>query len=57
MDNVFGFILNVPSEFKVLGLVPLPGKHWLAIKKLGGSYYNLDSKLHKPVKIGNVSNF
>ena len=54
-EKVYGFILNVPSNYKVFGVVPLPysNKHWLAIKHFSGlGYYNLDSNLSKPILIG-----
>ena len=54
-EKVYGFILNVPSNYKVFGVVPLPysNKHWLAIKHFSGlGYYNLDSNLSKPIRIG-----
>ena len=57
VDEVFGLILNVPSDYKLLGFVPMPfnSKHWIAIRSLPeGNYYNLDSKLEKPVEIGKV---
>ena len=55
LSRIFGLILNVPSDFKLLGLVPNPfnSKHWIAIKGLsGGTFYNLDSKLVEPKLIG-----
>ena len=54
-EKVYGFILNVPSNYKMFGVVPLPynNKHWLAIKYFNGiGYYNLDSNLLKPQHIG-----
>ena len=53
---MFGLILNVPSDFKLLGLVPNPfnSKHWVAIKEVGRDFYNLDSKLDEPKLIGKV---
>uniref|UniRef100_A0A3B3SPI0 ubiquitinyl hydrolase 1 n=1 Tax=Paramormyrops kingsleyae TaxID=1676925 RepID=A0A3B3SPI0_9TELE len=52
-DQVQGFILNVPSRVS-LGMVSLPlrRRHWLAVKQVSGSYYNLDSKLKNPICIG-----
>lgn len=32
--------------------MPLRRKHWLAVRQLGGTYYNLDSKLRAPARIG-----
>ncbi|KAK7066368.1 Josephin-1 [Halocaridina rubra] len=53
LDKVVGFILNVPSEYR-LGPVQLPlrRKHWIAIRNIRGVYYNLDSKLEAPEIIG-----
>jgi len=55
LGTVFGFILNVPSSYRVLGVVPLPysNKHWIAIKYFDGKgYYNLDSNLSHAQHIG-----
>ncbi|XP_066568611.1 josephin-2 [Amia ocellicauda] len=48
-----GFILNVPSRVS-LGLLSLPlrRRHWVAVRRINGPYYNLDSKLKSPVCIG-----
>lgn len=56
LENIQGFILNVPSEYK-FGFVSLPIKrrHWIAIKKIDGAFYNLDSKIEYPELIGKVS--
>ncbi|XP_075302005.1 josephin-2 [Opisthocomus hoazin] len=53
LGQVLGFILNVPSHVS-LGFVALPlrRKHWLAVRRCRGVYYNLDSKLREPVAIG-----
>ncbi|XP_050305138.1 josephin-like protein [Anthonomus grandis grandis] len=53
LQNITGFILNVPSDYK-LGFVtiPLKRRHWIAVKLLHGVYYNLDSKLDFPIPIG-----
>lgn len=53
LDYVSGFILNVPSDYR-LGFVPLPlrRRHWIAIRQVDGLYYNLDSKLDSPTLIG-----
>ncbi|XP_069738842.1 josephin-2 [Phaenicophaeus curvirostris] len=53
LDHVVGFILNVPSRVSVGFLTfPFRRKHWLAVRQLHGTYYNLDSKLRAPVAIG-----
>ncbi|NXD18453.1 JOS2 protein, partial [Nothocercus nigrocapillus] len=53
LGQIVGFILNVPSNVS-LGFVSLPvrRKHWLAVRQLRGTYYNLDSKLKAPAPIG-----
>lgn len=54
-SNIVGFILNIPSKYELGGLftVPLLGKrHWIAIKEVGGRFYNLDSKLRAPECLG-----
>ncbi|CAF0801132.1 unnamed protein product [Brachionus calyciflorus] len=52
--NIKGFILNIPSDYKIAGILPLPWerKHWVAISRIGDVYYNLDSKLDEPEIIG-----
>lgn len=67
MDNIFGFILNVPNK-PSNGLLSIPldyipvqaqvwssQKHWIAIKKIESHYYDLDSKLDSPYRIGSES--
>ena len=57
VENIFGFVLNVPSNFRVVGLVPLPflkQKHWIALRGVGSTFYNLDSNLKGPEEIGKV---
>ncbi|XP_058836182.1 josephin-like protein isoform X3 [Topomyia yanbarensis] len=53
-SNIVGFILNVPSNYKV-GFVrlPLQRRHWITVKSINGEYWNLDSKLDTPQLIGN----
>ena len=58
LDNIFGFVLNVPSNFRVVGIVPLPflkQKHWIALRSVGSTFYNLDSNLKNPEELGKVS--
>ncbi|KAG8320862.1 Josephin-1 [Homalodisca vitripennis] len=53
LDRISGFILNVPSDYRLgFVLLPLRRKHWVAIRQVAGTYYNLDSKLDSPVLIG-----
>lgn len=50
---IFGFILNVPSDYKLSFItLPLRRRHWIAMKRINGLYYNLDSKLDYPRLIG-----
>lgn len=35
-------------------LLPLKRRHWIALKKIHGAFYNLDSKLDSPQLIGKV---
>lgn len=53
IENIMGFILNTPTDYH-FGFVRLPFhlKHWIAIRKVGDSYRNLDSKLESPETIG-----
>lgn len=56
VEEVFGFLLNSKSPIKIRGkTIPLKFfKHWYAVRKMPNSlYFNLDSKLEKPVNIGN----
>ncbi|XP_045213192.2 josephin-2-like [Mercenaria mercenaria] len=52
-SKVKGVILNVPSDYKI-GFIKIPFdfKHWYVIRELEGSFYNLDSKLDKPERLG-----
>lgn len=53
LDNIDGFILNVPTEYKLgFVLLPLKKRHWIALRKIHGIFYNLDSKLDSPQLIG-----
>ncbi|CAH3885221.1 unnamed protein product [Pieris brassicae] len=56
LSNICGFILNVPSDYK-LGFVMLPirRRHWITIRQIQGNFYNLDSKLDSPLLIGRGS--
>lgn len=44
----------MPSDYK-LGFVVLPfrRRHWIAIRRIDGIFWNLDSKLNAPECIGN----
>ncbi|KAH8372627.1 hypothetical protein KR009_001420 [Drosophila setifemur] len=53
LEEIFGFILNIPSDYKIGTLtLPLRRRHWIAVRRVGHHYYNLDSKLMQPEKIG-----
>ncbi|XP_030377216.1 josephin-like protein isoform X2 [Scaptodrosophila lebanonensis] len=54
LDVIVGFILNIPSDYK-LGIITLPlrKRHWIAVRRIEERYYNLDSKLSLPECIGN----
>ncbi|XP_058684686.1 josephin-2-like isoform X2 [Poecile atricapillus] len=53
VSPVLGFLLNVPSRPRLGGLrLPLARPHWLSVRHLGDSFYNLDSKLPAPASIG-----
>lgn len=55
LSKIVGFILNVPSEMKFGFLqFPLSRKHWIAVREVEGTFYNLDSKLEAPSPIGKV---
>ena len=64
LEHIEGFILNLFTEYR-LGPVTLPysRRHWVALRRLRaaglppgdeGAYYNLDSKLTAPERIGTV---
>ncbi|XP_050531887.1 josephin-like protein [Daktulosphaira vitifoliae] len=56
LDQIFGFVMNIPSECRLGFLwLPLKRRHWISIKNIGGTYFNLDSKLSHPSQIGNES--
>ncbi|XP_050428067.1 josephin-2 [Adelges cooleyi] len=53
LDKIFGFVMNIPSECRLGFLwLPLKRRHWISIKNINGVYYNLDSKLSQPLRIG-----
>lgn len=55
LSNVTGFILNVPSNLRWGPLrLPLKRQHWIGVRDVGGTYYNLDSKLRSPQPIGDA---
>ena len=60
VNNVFGFLLNSISKQNFFGKsisINSNFKHWYVIRQLtGGFYYNLDSKLTCPEKVGEREN-
>lgn len=59
VDGVYGYIMNVPSAFKLFGWISLPGnqRHWVAIKFFNshGEYLLLDSNAKAPQSLGDAS--
>ncbi|CAH2005681.1 unnamed protein product [Acanthoscelides obtectus] len=56
LNNICGFILNVPSDYKISFItLLLRRKHWITIREINGFFYNLDSKLDSPQLIGQES--
>ncbi|MBN3291593.1 TTY1B protein, partial [Polypterus senegalus] len=55
LDHILGFIMNIPSLVS-LGFLSLPfrRRHWIAVRLVNECYYNLDSKLKGPVRIGDT---
>jgi josephin len=51
-EEIFGFILNIPTAISVAFVNLWNGKHWVALRKINGTWYNLDSKLPEPRAIG-----
>ncbi|GBF87872.1 hypothetical protein Rsub_00584 [Raphidocelis subcapitata] len=45
--GLFGLVLNTPGHGWWSALTG--GRHWLAIRRLGGAWWNLDSRLSAPV--------
>ncbi|KAM6996727.1 josephin-2-like [Passerculus sandwichensis] len=53
VPRVLGFLLNVPSRVSLGALaLPLRRPHWLCVRPFGAAFYNLDSKLATPARIG-----
>ena len=53
LDQLVGCILNVPNDWKIGWLTfPMNRRHWIALKDIGGVWYNLDSKIKEPEIIG-----
>ena len=55
LSNIKGIIINIPYQLSI-GFLKLPftRKHWLVIREIEGVFFNLDSKLVTPEKIGSI---
>lgn len=55
LPRVTGFILNVPSSLRWGPFrLPLKRQHWVCVRDVSGTFYNLDSKLRSPQSIGST---
>lgn len=44
----------MPSDYKFgFIVIPFRKRHWIAIRRIDNIYWNLDSKISKPERIGN----
>lgn len=53
-EKIVGFILNIPNKYD-LGFVAVPllgRRHWVSVRKVGGQFWNLDSKFKVPQALG-----
>ena len=60
LELVFGFFLNCPVWHNVCSgwvTLPLKRKHWVTLKHIQDAFYNLDSKLKAPQRIGTADQF
>ncbi|XP_030568695.1 josephin-like protein [Drosophila novamexicana] len=60
LAGIFGFILNIGVAVRFAYYIELPGvrsRHWVALRRIDGNYYNLDSKLAQPRCIGSAHKF
>ena len=56
LQNIVGFILNLPSSIGWRMLtIPIKRRHWIAVRAIDRTYYNLDSKLKYPEEIGEAA--
>ena len=54
LTNIYGLVINKFYKPKCLGLaIPIKRRHWIAVRKIGERFYNLDSRLDEPECIGN----
>lgn len=59
IGECFGYIMNIPTDY-TFGFLTLPlikSRHWISLKQIKDSYYNLDSKIDRPKLIGNEDEF
>lgn len=59
LSRVFGFILNIPSDYTFAFVtLPIKSRHWVCVKKMQDEkFYSLDSKIDKPKCVGGESDF
>jgi len=50
LNMALGILVNFPK--RIFGSIPF-GRHWFAIRKLSGTWYNLDSQLSGPIAFQN----
>lgn len=55
LTSIKGLIVNMPYQLSIGFLkFPFSQKHWFVIREIDGTYFNLDSKLSVPEKIGDT---
>lgn len=52
-NNVFAVVVNVKCNQGLLRIL-FPSRHWFGLKLFDGEWWNVDSKLAKPTKIGSI---
>eukprot|EP00794_Sanderia_malayensis_P009303 gene9303-10284_t len=50
-ENIFGMFVNTLSGWNIFGYL-MDKRHWVCVRKINEHYYDLDSKLKQPEKIG-----
>ena len=56
LKKIKGLIVNMPYKLSIGFLkLPITRKHWFVIREIDDAYFNLDSKLSEPEKIGSVA--
>lgn len=52
-EKIFGFLINTTSRMSMMSMpLPFQGKHWITIRRVDDTYYELDSKRSQPLIIG-----